>query len=255
MSAPARRPPVRRPNPARLQPSEPLSKPSREIFAQMIAEGVPVPIAYERAGYSGGAVSRSQLRHAADVDGRVRWLLAQRIEQGAEARRRGEKTIEDARLRLIRHLEAIAYSDPRDIVQWDVEPIVAEDGTVTGERPVMRVTPSHLLTREQAAQVRSVAPKSGGLRFDTTDKMAALAQLARILGLVQPDAAPSPSTTINATQVNVSAPREANAFELARRLAFALEKAARALPAATAELDGPILEAVQTHAPSDGSIG
>jgi hypothetical protein len=198
----------------------------------MIAEGVPVPIAYERAGYTGGAVSRSQLRHSADVDCRVRWLLTQRIEQGAEARRREEKTIEDARLRLIRHLEAIAYSDPRDIVQWDVEPIIAEDGTVIGERPVMRVTPSHLLTREQAAQVRGVAPKGGGLRFETADKMAALAQLARVLGLVQPDAAPSSSTTINAAQVNVVQAGERNAMELARRLAFALEKAARAVPAA-----------------------
>jgi len=115
---------------------------------------------------------------------------------------------------------------------------------VTGERPVMRVTPSHLLTREQAAQVRSVAPKSGGLRFDTTDKLQALAQLARILGLVQPEAAASSSTTINATQVNVSAPGETNAFELARRLAFALEKAARATPPA---LEGPMVEGDLPH--------
>jgi hypothetical protein len=45
----------------------------------------------------------------------------------------------------------------------------------------MRVTPSHLLAREQAAQVRSVTTKSGGLKFDFHDKLPALVPLAKIL--------------------------------------------------------------------------
>ena len=34
--------------------SKPLRIAQRELFAQMIAEGVPVPDAYRRAGYGGG---------------------------------------------------------------------------------------------------------------------------------------------------------------------------------------------------------
>ena len=68
-----------------------------------------------------------------------------------------------------------------------------------GFKDTMRVTPSHLLTREQAAQVRSVTTKSGALKFEVHDKLAALVQLAKILRV-----APEPqSQTVNNTQVNV----------------------------------------------------
>jgi hypothetical protein len=48
----------------------------------------------------------------------------------------------------LRELERIAYSNIRDVIQWDAEPIFDDDGNVTGERPVLKVTPSHLFTRE-----------------------------------------------------------------------------------------------------------
>ena len=181
--------------------------------------------------------------------------MGERIRAEHAARARTVEKENDARLRLVRELERIAYSDVRDVIQWDVEPAIDKDGTIIGERPVMRVTPSHLLTKEQAAQVRALTTKSGGLRFETHDKLGALAQLARILGLIQPQEA-APSTTINNTQINVAAAGETNALEMARRLAFALEKAARALPAtAPAAIEGPILDLEASHAPGDRPKG
>ena len=70
--------------------------------------------------------------------------------------------------------------------------------------------------------------KSGALKFETYDKLAALAQLAKVLGV-----APEPqSQTVNNTQVNVGQVQvsgcQDNALESLRRLAFAIQKAARA---------------------------
>ena len=41
-------------------------------------------------------------------------------------------------------------------------------------------------------------------------------------------------------------------FEMARRLAFALEKAKRALPAAAAPAIGPTIDLQASHAPGEG---
>ena len=73
-----------------------------------------------------------------------------------------------------------------------------------GFKDTMRVTPSHLLTKEQAAQVKSVTTKSGSLKFEVHDKMAALVRLARILGMtIQPAAQTMTNTQVNVGQVNV----------------------------------------------------
>jgi hypothetical protein len=66
-----------------------------------------------------------------------------------------------------------------------------------------------------------VTTKSGSLKIEMHDKLAALAQLARIFGLSQ-DATPPTSVTVN--QLNMSSVPD-TAFEAARRLAFALAKA------------------------------
>ena len=80
-----------------VDPSRPLAKPSRELFAQDVAAGVPVKDAYVRAGYKGSDVSRYELRRCADIDARVNWLLAKRIEDDTRARHKAEKQIPDAR--------------------------------------------------------------------------------------------------------------------------------------------------------------
>ena len=151
MSAHGRTLPIRTPKPLPINPSKPLNKPSREIFAQMVAQGLPIAIAYERAGYSGGAVSRSQLRRAADVEARVSWLLAKRIEDDTRARHKAEKKIPDARERVIRELERLAFNDIRDLVQWEKRAVLDDDGQVVGFEDIMVVKPSRLLTPDQAA--------------------------------------------------------------------------------------------------------
>ena len=103
----------------------------------------------------------------------------------AEGAPPSDQKITDERLRMIRELGRIAYSDPRDVVQWDREPELDQDGNVIGFKDTMKVTPSRLLTREQAAQVKSVTTKSGALKFEVHDKLAALAQLAKVLGVAR----------------------------------------------------------------------
>jgi hypothetical protein len=82
-------------------------------------------------------------------------------------------------LRAIRELERVAYSEVRDVVQWNREPALDSDGDVIGFKDNMTVTPSHLLTREHTARIRSVTTKSGALKFDTYDKLGALTRLKR----------------------------------------------------------------------------
>ena len=62
--------------------------------------------------------------------------------------------------------------------------------------------------------------KSGSLKIEFHDKIAALTQMAKILGMT-PDAAPA-NVTVN--QLNVSQAPD-TALELARKLAFAIEAA------------------------------
>ena len=89
-------------------------------------------------------------------------------------------------------------------MQWGREPEFDRDGNVIGFKDTMRVTPSHLLTKEQAAQVKSVTTKSGSLKFEVHDKIAALVQLARIFGMtIQPAAQTMTNTQVNVGQVNV----------------------------------------------------
>jgi hypothetical protein len=163
----------------------------------------------------------------------VNWLLAQRIEADTKARHRTEKKITDSRLRLIRELERIAFSDPRDVMQWERVPVLDSEGNVLGWRDEVIATPSRLLSADQAAQVRSVTTKGGALKIEAHDKLAALEKLARILGVYQePPVAASSTVTVN--QVNIG---QANALEAVRRLAFALAKAQHLRAA-----DGPAVE-------------
>ncbi len=250
--------------------SIPLFHPPREHFAQALARGVPAETAYKEAGYKGNARSRKALRTAPDLDARVRWLLNERIRADAAIRAKAIQRESDARRRLIAELESVAYVDIGDIVQWDRQPRFDAEGALAGWEEVVEITPSKHLTKAQRAAVKTVqrtVRKDGTtLRIDTNGKLEALGLLAKILGLTQPDAAPGPSTTINATQINVAAGGGETAMDAARRLAFALERAARALPPVTeTRMSGPVidLEASPTsemaelpsHAPDAGSKG
>lgn len=220
---------------SRFDPSKPLANVKHERFCCAIVQGHRLGPAYEIAGFAGKSPRLPwQLRHKPVIDARIRWLLVDRIEFEAAIRGRALEKEMDARTRLIRELEAIAYVDPGDIMQWNRDPQFDDAGNLVGYRDRLEITPSHLLTKAQRAAVKSVTKhttKSGTtLRIDTQGKIEALGQLARILGVTQPDA---PASTVNNTQVNVAQVNinpETNALEAMRRLAFAIEKTARAMP-------------------------
>ena len=62
------------------------------------------------------------------------------------------------------------------------------------------------------------------MKFETHDKLGALEKLAKVLGLYVEPTAPPVNQSITLNQVNFDSN---NAFEAARRLAFALAKAAQ----------------------------
>ncbi len=203
-------------------PARPLTTPRREEFCQLVASGVAVAIAYRRVGYDGGDACRSQLRRSPDVDARINWLIAKRIESDTEARHKREKPLANLKSRVVRELERLAFSDARSVQQWTREPVMDAEGNVSGYRDVLIATPSHKLKAGEAAAIKGVRTKGGVVQVEMHDKLAALDKLGRMLGLFQ-DAAPAPSVTVN--QMNVG---EQPALELARKLAFALAAAQRA---------------------------
>ena len=64
-----------------LDASRPLMKAQREIFCQLVASGVPVADAHKRAGFKGAIDAARDMRRSDDVQARVNWLLADRIEK------------------------------------------------------------------------------------------------------------------------------------------------------------------------------
>jgi hypothetical protein len=108
------------------------------------------------------------------------------------------------------------------------------EGNVTGFEDVLVSTPSHKLNRDAAATVKSVTTKSGNLKLDVHDKIAALNSLAKITGMLA-DATPA-NLTVN--QLNVSQSPD-TALELARKLAFAIAAAEHATQRSP---PGPLIE-------------
>jgi hypothetical protein len=125
---------------------------------------------------------------------------------------------------VIRELERLAFNDIRDLVQWDKRAVLDDDGQVVGFEDIMVVRPSRLMTPDQAASVRVVKTKAGQLKFETHDKLGALEKLAKVLGLYVEPTAPPVSQSVTVNQMNFNSD---NALEAARRLAFALAKAAQ----------------------------
>ena len=205
--------------------SKPLANVRHERFCWAIAQGHRLGPAYEIAGFEGKSPRLPwQLRHKPAIDARVSWLLAKRIEDDTKARHKAEKKIPDARERVIRELERLAFNDVRDLVQWDKRAVLDDDGQVVGFEDIMVVKPSRLMTPDQAASVRSVTTKAGQLKFETHDKFGALEKLAKVLGLYFEPTAPPISQSVTLNQMNFNGD---NALEAARRLAFALAKAAQ----------------------------
>jgi hypothetical protein len=171
-----------------FDPSKPLANVKHERFCWAVVQGYRLGPAYEIAGFEGKSPRLPwQLRHKPAIDARVNCLLGERIKVDTRARHRQDKRIADSKLR------------------W---------------RDQVTATPSHFLTADQAAQVRSITTKKGSVTFEVHDKLAALDKLARVLGIYHEPPTPAPAVMVN--QVNVGGD---NALEAVRRLAFAIAKA------------------------------
>ena len=205
-----------RPNKPAPDASKPLRDAKRELFAQRVASGVPVKMAYELSGYGGRRSARHDLRRAPSVEARINWLLESRIERDTARRHRSEKKIDDLRLRVLQELERIAFQDVRNVVQWDRQPQLSPEGDIIGIADELTITPSHRLSHEAAAAIKGVFTKGGQVRVELNDKLAALEKLAKATGLFQEAAPVPPSVTVN--QVNITD----NALETARRVGFLL---------------------------------
>jgi hypothetical protein len=162
-----------RKQPKKLQrPAEALKIAARETFAQMVASGMRVADAYRAAGFIGGDRPRWELRNAPEVNARINFLVSERTQAQAIAAALPEKKMADARLRLVRELERIAYSDLREVVQWEKRAQLSPDGGILRIIDELSTTPSAKLSRAAAAGIRSVTTKSGALKIDMHSKRA-----------------------------------------------------------------------------------
>ncbi len=231
-SAPNRKPKARYAN-------KPLD-PTRERFAQQVAQGVKVEVAYRNAGYTGGKAAQSQLRYHPLVKARIEWLLDERVRSRFRRRTPGEKKALATQLsdeaRILEEYRALAFADPRDVMAWETVPVLDKEGNIIGAENKLIVRPSADLTRAQASTVRGAFLKSGELRLETHDKLKALDSFAKVLRIGQPDTPPqAPSgTQFTLNQVNIGT----DAVAAARKVAFLLSAAAaQSKPAGPPVLD------------------
>lgn len=111
--------------------------------------------------------------------------------------------------RVLNELALIGFSDPRAVMDWDCT-------AVTLKR-------SKDLTRDQAAMVAEVAQTKDGMRIKLHSKTDALAKLGQHLGLFKDKVEHSGPNGGPIQTENVSD------IEVARRIAFALEKGKRSM--------------------------
>lgn len=205
-----------------LSPSNPLKNAPRELFCQMIAQGVKGQEAYKRAGFAGGDQARWQLRNDPEVLARVQWLLKYRVEQQTIAQFRPEKNRLNRQDRIARELERIAFGDVRSLVSWERKAELDQDGNVVGMVDAVAPIASHQLSRDAAAMVKGISTKSGSVKIEAHDKLRAIEALMKIEGMGMESSAPPPSVTVNNLTV------QAGAIDDVRRIAFLLAAAENA---------------------------
>lgn len=160
--------------------------PRRERFVQEYLIDLDAPAAAARAGYK------------TDVQRRYADWLARQPEVAAaihEAQlERGRRCGIDAE-RVVRELFAIAFSDIRNLVSWRaLKPPKGDGADVTYE---VRFKDSSELDDSSAAAIQKVRRTNlGGLQIRLHDKLAALALLARHLGMFTPKPGPRPQEPI-----------------------------------------------------------
>ena len=220
-------PPKRKPKP--YDPSQPL-EPRRERFAIAIANGAKLQDAQRIAGFEGKSQAAAwQLRHAPDIDARVKAILNERVKAETRSYGRRQKKAGDLLARVVAELEDIAFQDIREVVDWRREPVTNADGEVTGISESVAIRDSKSLTPQAARAIKGIMMKAGRVQVEMHDKRAALEALAKILKGDDIQAA----SNITVNQVNVGAVDAATA---AQRVAFLLSAAAHVRPVQAAPM-------------------
>jgi hypothetical protein len=214
-------------------PSKPLPRPRDEGFALAILAGHKLAVAYQRAGFIGKDKKAPWvLRHRPDVAARIDWLLDYRVKADTKRFVRRQKKFDDLQAKAVAELEKIAFSDVREVVQWDRKPVLSPDGEILTIADQISVTPSGQLSPAAAAAIKSVFNKGSAVRVELHDKQAALLAILKLTGAFKEDKPPPSPVTVN--QVNVGG----SALEATRRIGFMLAS----LAAADRRSQGPLIE-------------
>ncbi|WP_051362271.1 terminase small subunit [Solimonas soli] len=155
-----------------------LSNPRHELFAQEVAKGQSQRAAYRAAGYdteSDDATDAAASRLVSDVR-----VSARITEIQSEAAKVAEMTAQ----RIFLAWSKIATADIRKVAKWSNQErlIDGEDGKVRVESEVLFI-PSNELDDDTAAAIAEVSHGKNGLRVKMHDKVSALANMARYLGM------------------------------------------------------------------------
>jgi phage terminase small subunit len=178
-----------------------LKNARQERFVQELMKGTHPRQAYRLAGYEGRGNYHVRLQQVPCV--------AQRY---AELARAAAERAEVTAAEVMKELATIAFANIADYIALDAE------GTPR--------TDLSKLTRAQAAAVVEVSANAHRVRFKLADKLEALVQLGRMLGMFRERVE---LTGANGGPVET---REIDDFEAAKRIAFLLAKAEHAQAAA-----------------------
>lgn len=158
-----------------------LKNPKHELFAQEVAKGTTLEIAYERAGYAPSRKNAQRLRSNEGVSRRIEEILSLAAE-------RTGVTIE----RIAGELAKIGFSDIRKAVRWHSSRITEEDNPDGGDILVIKnivtntveVIGSDEIDDDTAAAISEISQnEKGGLKIKLHDKRAALVDLGKYLGM------------------------------------------------------------------------
>lgn len=198
-----------------------LANAKYERFAQGLADGMTADKAFIEAGFAANRGNAIRLKQNPDVQARIVELLGNAAER-----------VEITKARVMAELARIGFSDIRNAVQWrsnvavaaidnrDPEDAFEEDGEFPEVRHQIsnqvELIDSSDIDDDTAAAISEVSmTDKGAIKVKFHNKIAALGDLAKILGMFKEDTAP-PALSIAIDDK-----------ELARLLVFQLTKASR----------------------------
>lgn len=160
-----------------------LGNPKWEIFAQEVANGVPVADAYVKAGFKPNDGNARTLRAKQAVNTRIQAILSEREHIHTKAI---EKAIEDTGIsigRVLTELAKIGFADIRKAVKWGEGVAVLDaDGNMQISNGVALVG-SEQVDDATAGAIAEVSQTKDGLKIKMHDKRGALVDIGRHLGM------------------------------------------------------------------------